>query len=70
MSLRFATSRPMRGLLLTFASMTSFFLKYFDYYLIDKPGSYDAASGFFFMGRKSNNCISGKEVIRHFKGLE
>ncbi len=65
----FATSRLMRRLLTLFAYMTSFFLKYFDYYLIDKPGSYDAASGYFFMGRKNNNCLSDKELIRQFKGV-
>src|SRR5215510_10564531 len=44
--LSFTGSRVMRGLLRAVARLTSFFLKYFDYYLIDKPGAYDAASGF------------------------
>jgi len=58
------------GLLLThFAYITSFFLKYFDYYLIDKPGSYDAASGFFFMGKKSDHILSDRELITQFKGV-
>ncbi len=65
----FAISRLMRRLLTLFAHMTSFFLKYFDYYLIDKPGSYDAASGYFFIGKKSNSCLSDKELIRQFKGV-
>ena len=65
----FTTSKVIyRGLTL-FARLTSFFLKYFDYYLIDKPGSYDAASGFFFLGKKSNHCLSDRELIVMFKGV-
>lgn len=66
----FATSRVVGLLLTMFAHTTSFFFKYFDYYLINKPGSYDAASGYFFIGKKSNNCIADKELIKQFKGLK
>jgi hypothetical protein len=65
----FATSKIMGFALVFFAYMTSFFLKYFDYYLIDKPGSYDAASHFFFMGRKSQKVLSDKELIKEFRGI-
>jgi len=69
--LRSFTSHPILSRLLTiFARMTSFFFKYFDYYLIDKPGSYDAASGLFFMGTKSLNVLSDKDLIKQFKGLK
>jgi hypothetical protein len=64
----FASSRKISRLLAFFARMTSFFFKYFDYYLIDKPGSYDAASGLFFMGTKSNNVLSDRDLIKQFKG--
>jgi hypothetical protein len=37
---------------MVFARLTSFYLKYFDYYLIDKAGALDAASGYYFLGRK------------------
>lgn len=37
-----------------FVDLTSFFFKYFDYYLLGKPGAYDAASAFFFIGKKTN----------------
>ena len=66
----FASSRKLSRLLAFFARMTSFFLKYFDYYLIDKPGSYDAASGLFFMGTKSNNILSDRDLIKQFKGIK
>lgn len=65
----FTTSKQIRRLLALFAHLTSFFLKYFDFYLIDKPGSYDAASGYFFWGKKSNYCQSDKELIKQFKGV-
>ena len=66
----FASTRGMSRLLRAFASFTSFFLKYFDYYLIDKPGSYDAASGLFFMGRKSDQALPDRELIKQFKGMK
>ena len=65
----FATSKVMSRLLSMFAYTTSFFLKYFDYYLIDKPGSYDAAACYFFIGEKQNNCLSDEELIKQFKGF-
>ncbi|MCW8856257.1 MAG: class I SAM-dependent methyltransferase [Kangiella sp.] len=64
----FATTRQVERLLLFFAAITSFYLKYFDYYLINKPGSYDSAAAFFFIGKKSNDCLPDKELIKQFKG--
>lgn len=66
----FATSATMIYLLTFFAYMTSFFFKYFDYLLIEKPGSYDAASQFFFMGKKSNTILSDKELLKQFRGIK
>lgn len=66
----FATSWVISRLLTKFAHMTSFFLKYFDYYLIDKPGAYDAASGYFFLGKKNNSVLADRELIRQFKGIK
>ena len=65
----FAKTRLMCKILTLFARFTSFFLKYFDYLLINSPGSYDAASGYFFMGKKSNVCLSDKELIMQYKGI-
>ncbi len=66
----FATSKTMVRLLTAIAHTTSFFLKYFDYYLIDKPGSYDAASAYFFIGKKQHHTLSDKELIAQFKGVK
>jgi uncharacterized protein YbaR (Trm112 family) len=66
----FTTSTIINRLLTTFAQITSFFLKYFDYFLISKPGAFDAASGYYFLGRKSNKPLSNKELIQQFKGMK
>jgi SAM-dependent methyltransferase/uncharacterized protein YbaR (Trm112 family) len=65
----FSTSHTINRLLTIFARYTSFILKYFDYYLINKPGAYDAASGLFFMGRKSSHILTDSDLIKQFKGL-
>ena len=65
----FATSAVMVYFLTLFAYLTSFFLKYFDYILINKPGSYDAASQFFFLGKKNKNLLSDKDLIKQFRGI-
>jgi hypothetical protein len=45
-----------------------FWLKYIDYYLINKPGAFDASSGYYFMGRKANDVLSDKDLIKLYKG--
>lgn len=66
----FSTSRPINALLTLFAQITSFFFKYFDYYLIDKPGAFDAASGYYFLGKKSDKSLQARELIQNFKGIK
>jgi SAM-dependent methyltransferase len=61
-------SRRVRYALVAFGRLTSFWLKYFDYFSIDTPASLDAASGLFFMGRKSNKIITDRELITLFRG--
>jgi ubiquinone/menaquinone biosynthesis C-methylase UbiE/uncharacterized protein YbaR (Trm112 family) len=64
----FTTSSVINSLLTTFAQITSFFFKYFDYFLINKPGAFDTASGYYFLGKKSSKSLSNKELIQQFKG--
>lgn len=66
----FTTSRVLRGLCRVFAGLTSFHLKYFDYYLVNKPGALDAASGYFFMGRKTENTLADIDLIKQYRGME
>jgi SAM-dependent methyltransferase len=66
--LSFTTSKILRRILTIFARFTSFYLKYFDYYLIDKPGTLDAASGYYFMGTKSDRILTDKDLIALYRG--
>jgi SAM-dependent methyltransferase len=66
--LSFAESRVLRRLLSYFASLTSFFLKYVDYYLIRKAGTIDAASAFFFFGRKKGPTLSDQMLLKLYRG--
>jgi SAM-dependent methyltransferase/uncharacterized protein YbaR (Trm112 family) len=67
--LSFTSSRRARQVVSAFARFTSFFLKYFDLFLIDKPGALDAASGVYFLGRKSDLVLSDRELVRMYRGL-
>jgi SAM-dependent methyltransferase len=66
--LSFTKKRLARKLIAAFASLTSFYLKYFDYFLIKNQSSFDAASGFFFMGKKSTEALPDKELLKLYKG--
>ena len=68
--LSFAKSKITRRLIIYFSNFTSFFLKYFDYYLIDKDGTYDSASGYYFFGEKSDSILSDKELIKSYRGSQ
>ena len=64
----FSARKPWRGFARAFASLTSFYLKYLDYYLIDRPGAVDAASGFFFSGRKQESILADRELVNYYRG--
>jgi len=66
--LSFAQSRISKRLLQTFACFTSFYLKYFDYLLINKPGALDAASGYYFLGLKSSHVLADRDLIKLYRG--
>jgi SAM-dependent methyltransferase len=66
--LSFARSRWLRLALVGFARMTSFALKYFDHVLIDSPGGLDAAFGTFFLGRKSAETLTDRQIVATYQG--
>jgi len=66
--LSFSKSQALRALLGGFIRLTAFWLKYFDYYLIDKTSAFDGASAFYFMGRKTNQTTSPRELIQLYRG--
>jgi SAM-dependent methyltransferase len=61
--------KPMGWLLEIALPFFTFYLKYIDRLLIQKPGSLDAASGFFFLGFKSEITLSDLEVCKTYRGL-
>lgn len=65
----FTQSRWLRRFITLFVKLTAFPLKYLDYFLIDKRGVFDAASGYYFIGKKSNRILSDKELLKLYKGL-
>ncbi len=68
--LSFASGKVSRSLIHVVARLTLFWLKYVDVLLLSKPGTYDAASGFFFLGVRQNWSLPDREVIRAYRGAE
>jgi SAM-dependent methyltransferase len=68
--LSFARGLWARRAACAFARLTLFWLKYFDATLARKPGIYDAAAGFFFMGRKSGKILSDRELVALYRGAQ
>lgn len=66
--LSFTRWKPARAAIRLFARFTTFYLKYFDYYLIDKAGTLDAASGYYFIGQKTGKVLSDRELLKLYQG--
>lgn len=64
----FFSNKLLGQIAFAFGSLTSFWLKYFDYLLIKKPAVYDAASGYYFLGQKSAITLSDEELLKSYKG--
>jgi uncharacterized protein YbaR (Trm112 family) len=66
--LSLSDSRLLRNLMGIFARVTSFYLKYIDSLTLENAGSFDAASAYYFLGRKSEAVLSDRELIRLYRG--
>ena len=66
--LSFTTKGVLRGMIKGVASFTLFPLKYFDGWLINRPGGLDAASAMYFLGRKAKSPRSDKEILAGYRG--
>jgi hypothetical protein len=64
--LSFSTSRPIRAILYAFARYSSFWLKYLDSWLGRQPEAIYAASGVYFLGRKTDRNLTEREIISLF----
>jgi uncharacterized protein YbaR (Trm112 family)/SAM-dependent methyltransferase len=58
----------LRNVLDAFAKLTSFYLKFFDSMTIEKGGTFDAASAYYFVGRKSATVLADRDLIRMYRG--
>lgn len=63
----FARSRRVRHALSFVGSLTSFWLLPFDRLLVDRPNAIPAASGYYFLGRKSDHTLSDRDLIASYK---
>jgi SAM-dependent methyltransferase len=64
----FFSNRTLGQAAFAFGSITGFWLKYFDHFLSDKPGSFDAASAYYFLGSKSETSLSATKLIGGYRG--
>jgi len=67
--LSFARSRRTRKVLQVAGRLSGFWLKYLDAFLCKRPGAYDAASGVYFLGRKSDQALGDRELVAGYRGL-
>ena len=49
-----------------FARLTAFWIKYIDYLTKNNDRDVDGASGFYFIGSKSSEILSNKEIINYY----
>ncbi len=68
--LSFVEGRVARYGVKAFARLTAFWLRYLDRLMLEKPGSFDAASGYYFLGRKSAATLSDRELIKLYRGAD
>jgi len=61
--------RAIRAFLRVFGRLTSFWLKYVDRALLRNDACLDAAAGFYFLGRRSEDTLPDRELIRQFRGM-
>lgn len=66
----FASSTRARHVLNFIGSLTSSWLLLFDRMLVDRPGAIKAASGYYFLGRKSQCTLSDRDLIASCEMLD
>jgi SAM-dependent methyltransferase/uncharacterized protein YbaR (Trm112 family) len=64
----FAASPATRTLAKAVARLTAFPLKYCDRLLTNRPAAYDAASGFYFIGRRGTQRLTDRQLIALYRG--
>lgn len=62
----FGHTNTLRLIVKLFSRFTGFWIKYFDYLTRLNKRDADGASGFYFIGRKTEPEISGKDIIKYY----
>lgn len=62
-------NKMIRLFLEVFVSFLFFWLKYIDLITYKNKGTFDGASGFYFIGEKNDTVLTDKELIKLFKGI-
>lgn len=63
-----AGSGPARAVARLFVHFTSFFWKWFDPILVDRPVSWDAASAVYFLGTRSEKTLADRDLLKLYRG--
>lgn len=64
----FFDNKYIRFALRKIVSLLFFWLKYLDYFIKETKGTYNGASGFYFIGSKSENVLSDRELVKLYRG--
>jgi uncharacterized protein YbaR (Trm112 family) len=67
--LSFSDRKIVREFLLLFANYTGFIYRYLDYITINKAATLDAASGYYFLGLKSNQLSGDRDLLKRYRGM-
>jgi SAM-dependent methyltransferase len=70
LALSFFEGRWSRWLAIVVARLASFWLRYLDRFLLDKPGALDAASSLYFLGSRSSGCLADQGLINLYRGAQ
>jgi SAM-dependent methyltransferase len=63
-------SPRLRPLVTAAARLSGFWLKYLDCWLIARPAAYDAASAFYFLGRRSESTLDDRDLASGYRGAQ
>ena len=67
-ALSFFTRPKLRALVSGLTRLGLFWLKYFDRLLARRESAFDAASAFYFLGRKSGDVLDDRELVASYRG--
>ena len=65
----FSDNARIHSVLRSLSRFLAFPFLFFDQILARKAGSFDAASGYYFFGRKSDHALSDRDLIKGYRGM-